>query len=108
MLELYVIFDRTFTLLQNLSSGTEAIDMKRMGSVIHRRILEALNNMEDQPHETFAFMCIGDFLYDDSEEQVYRAHTAHCLLLGTWGADVQLRFGTYLHKVKGQRSLKFG
>ncbi|XP_063960885.1 uncharacterized protein C05D11.1-like [Lytechinus pictus] len=61
---------RTFSLLNNLSNGTEDIDMVRMKSVIHRRILEALNNMEDNPHETFAFMCIGDFLYDNTEEEL--------------------------------------
>ncbi|XP_072172090.1 uncharacterized protein C05D11.1-like [Diadema setosum] len=64
------IHGKTETLLQNLASGTEAIDMARMQTVVHRRILEALNSMEDNPHETFAFMCIGDFLYDDTEAQL--------------------------------------
>ena len=57
-------------MLGNLASGKEAIDMERMKSVIHRRILEALNHMEDRPHDTFAFICIGDFLYGTDEENV--------------------------------------
>ncbi|XP_033646112.1 uncharacterized protein C05D11.1-like [Asterias rubens] len=61
---------RLVDVLEGIASGKEAIDMKRMASVLHRRILECLNHMEERPHDTFAFMGIGDFLYGEDEDQL--------------------------------------
>ena len=74
-----------FSVLGNLASGKEAIDMERMQSVIHRRVLEALNHMEDRPHDTFAFICIGDFLYGNNEQEVnnvFRKEMIICFFKG--------------------------
>lgn len=49
--------------LANIAEGKEAIDMKRMASVIHRQVLTAKEAYENKPHETLAFMAIGDVLY---------------------------------------------
>lgn len=49
--------------LGNLADGKEAIDMKRMGVVIHRKILDTKDKFEDDPHDTFADALVGDFLY---------------------------------------------
>ena len=67
---MYRSLRRLVDVLEGIASGKEAIDMKRMASVLHRRILECLNHMEERPHDTFAFMGIGDFLYGEDEDQV--------------------------------------
>ncbi|XP_022082849.1 uncharacterized protein C05D11.1-like [Acanthaster planci] len=64
------IKDRLFATLEGMASGKEAVDMERMASVLHRRILECLNHMEERPHDTFAFMGIGDFLYCDTMDEL--------------------------------------
>ncbi|XP_038073979.1 uncharacterized protein C05D11.1-like isoform X2 [Patiria miniata] len=64
------IKDRLCSTLDGISSGKEPVDMERMASVLHRRILECLNHMEERPHDTFAFMGIGDFLYCDTKEEL--------------------------------------
>ncbi|KAL2723884.1 uncharacterized protein V1478_008397 [Vespula squamosa] len=46
------------------------IDMKRMKSVIHRSMLEILSNLENDPHNTVAFMIIGDVLYGNTKEDL--------------------------------------
>ncbi|XP_074663020.1 uncharacterized protein C05D11.1-like isoform X2 [Tubulanus polymorphus] len=60
------IHAKLIKLLEGLVKRKESFDMKRMQSVIHRRILDSLDSFETQPHETFAFLCIGDFLYGDT------------------------------------------
>ncbi|XP_064646790.1 uncharacterized protein C05D11.1-like [Lineus longissimus] len=62
------IKERLLALLKNIVDKKEEIDMKRMGNVIQRRVLESYDHLETQPHDTFAFICIGDFLYGDSKE----------------------------------------
>ncbi|XP_067661811.1 uncharacterized protein C05D11.1-like [Haliotis asinina] len=56
--------------LRKLGSREEKIDMKRLQSLIHRSVLESLNNVEDQPHDTMAFILIGDFLYGDNKDDL--------------------------------------
>ncbi|XP_071956159.1 uncharacterized protein C05D11.1-like [Antedon mediterranea] len=64
------IKQKLLTVIGDIVSGKEAIDMTRMASVIHREILDSLNNMEERPHDTFAFICIGDFLYGNKAEEL--------------------------------------
>ncbi|KAK3088334.1 hypothetical protein FSP39_017783 [Pinctada imbricata] len=47
-----------------------SLDMERMNSIIHRKILECLNGVEDQPHDTIAFNVIGDVLYGDNKDDL--------------------------------------
>ena len=54
--------------LAGIAEGKEAIDMKRMAAVIHRQILSAKEAIENKPHETLAFMAIGDILYSQKSE----------------------------------------
>ncbi|XP_070567442.1 uncharacterized protein C05D11.1-like isoform X2 [Ptychodera flava] len=68
--KLPLIKDKMISVLSNIANGTEAIDMKRMASIIHKQILESLNNMEERPHDTFAFIIIGDALYGDIQEDL--------------------------------------
>lgn len=56
--------------LGNLANGKEAIDMKRLGVVIHRKILDTKNRFENYPHDTFADAIVGDFLYSSKPEDL--------------------------------------
>eukprot|EP00795_Rhopilema_esculentum_P010837 gene10837-19653_t len=44
--------------------------MERMNTVIHREILDSLDKLEDNPHDTMAQGLIGDFLYSNKPEQL--------------------------------------
>lgn len=46
--------------------GEEKIDMQRMKTIIERNILEYVTNLENNPHDTIAFIMIGDLLYGDN------------------------------------------
>lgn len=48
----------------------KGIDMKRMKTVVHRRILEDLSSLESEPHETIAYMLFGYALYGNTKEDV--------------------------------------
>ena len=56
--------------LGNLANGKEAIDMNRLGVVIHRKILDTKNRFENYPHDTFADAIVGDFLYSCKPEDL--------------------------------------
>lgn len=56
--------------LGNLANGKEAIDMKRLRVVIHRKILDTKNRFENYPHDTFADAIVGDFLYSCKPEDL--------------------------------------
>lgn len=62
--------DKIKEVLRNLADGKEAIDMKRLGVVIHRKILDTKNRFENRPHDTFAFGILGDFLYSSKPEDL--------------------------------------
>ncbi|XP_077994627.1 uncharacterized protein C05D11.1-like [Glandiceps talaboti] len=68
--KLQLIKEKMLAVLKLIADGTEAIDIKRLNSIIHKQVLEALNNMEDKPHDTFAFIIIGDALYGDTQEDL--------------------------------------
>ena len=61
--------DKIKEVLGNIADGKEAIDMKRMSVVIHRKILETKDKFEKNPHDTFADIIIGDFLYSSKQEE---------------------------------------
>ncbi|XP_050485533.1 uncharacterized protein C05D11.1-like [Bombus huntii] len=48
----------------------KGIDMKRMKTVVHRRILEDLSSLESEPHETIAYMLFGYALYGNTKEDL--------------------------------------
>ncbi|XP_076754478.1 uncharacterized protein C05D11.1 [Xylocopa sonorina] len=48
----------------------KGIDMKRMKTVVHRRILETLSSLETEPHDTIAHMLFGYALYGSSKEDL--------------------------------------
>ena len=56
--------------LGNIADGKESIDMKRMGVVIHRKILDTKNKFENRPHDTFADIIVSDFLYSSKPEDL--------------------------------------
>ncbi|XP_055593217.1 uncharacterized protein C05D11.1-like [Uranotaenia lowii] len=60
------IFPKLESILKKIGSGEERIDMKRMASVLERYILEALSNLESNPHDVVAFHVIGDVLYGET------------------------------------------
>ncbi|XP_039445648.1 uncharacterized protein C05D11.1-like [Culex pipiens pallens] len=66
--------------LGKIGTGEEKIDMKRMASVLERYILEALSNLESNPHDDVAFHVIGDVLYGEVEKDFDgRLNTNRCL-----------------------------
>lgn len=62
--------DKIKEVLGNLVDGKEAIDMDRLGVVIHRKILDTKNRFENHPHDTFADAIVGDFLYSSKPEDL--------------------------------------
>lgn len=48
----------------------KGIDMKRMRTVIRRRILETLSSLENDPHDTIAHMLFGYAIYGNVKEEV--------------------------------------
>lgn len=64
------ISTRLMNVLKNIAKDESKIDMQRMNTVIHRHILETLSNIESSPHDSVAFMIIGDFLFGNSKEDV--------------------------------------
>ncbi|XP_060831851.1 uncharacterized protein C05D11.1-like [Bombus pascuorum] len=48
----------------------KGIDMKRMRTVVHRRILEDLSSLESEPHDTIAYMLFGYALYGNTKEDL--------------------------------------
>ena len=66
--------------LGNLVGGREVIDMERLNVVIHRKILDTKNKFENHPHDTFADVLVGDFLYSTkSEDLKERMEIIQCL-----------------------------
>lgn len=57
------IKDKVLEILNGIASGKEEFDLERMITQIHRSLLEEMNSVEDSPHDTLAFLSIGDFLY---------------------------------------------
>lgn len=43
------------------------LDMTRIDNILHRKILEVLRHVEDEPHDTVSFIIIGDFLYSQDK-----------------------------------------
>lgn len=48
----------------------EDIDMKIMESIISRYKLENISNIENNPHQSIAFMIIGHMLYGNTKNDV--------------------------------------
>ncbi|KAJ9588208.1 hypothetical protein L9F63_018429, partial [Diploptera punctata] len=66
-----LVKDQLMNVLKKIENGNEKLDMKRMQTVIHRHILESLSHLENNPHETIAFMIIGDVLYGNTKEDLH-------------------------------------
>ncbi|WAR30394.1 YAN2-like protein [Mya arenaria] len=64
------IYSRLKEVLGGLSSGQEKLDMARIGNLAHRKVLEGLSAMEDDPHNRMASFLIGDFLFSDNQEDM--------------------------------------
>lgn len=56
--------------LARMAKGSETFDMTRIKTIVEKMILEAYCSLEDSPHDTAAFMIIGDVLYGQKEEDV--------------------------------------
>ncbi|XP_063704870.1 uncharacterized protein C05D11.1-like [Culicoides brevitarsis] len=61
------VYEKYFSVMQNIAQGGEKIDMKRLKTVIDKAILEALNSLESNPHDDIAFHTIGYVLYGNTE-----------------------------------------
>jgi len=56
--------------LQELVEGKIVWDKNRMKTVVNRRILEQMSQVENSPHDAVAFMAIGDMLYGNNEDDL--------------------------------------
>ena len=54
---------KLFSVMEPFGNGNKPLDMERMKLVIRRRMLEQLSHLENNPHDTVAFMSIGDILH---------------------------------------------
>ena len=61
---------RLFSLMEPL--GHKPLDMERMQLTIKRRLLEQQSHLENNAHDTVAFMAIADILYGRSNEDFRR------------------------------------
>lgn len=64
------IIPRLKQTLEKIASKEEKIDISRMRTVIKRKILDLLNSVETEPHDTLAFILIGDFLFGETKEDL--------------------------------------
>jgi len=56
--------------LQELVEKKIPWDQNRVNTVVNRRILEQMSQVENSPHDAVAFMAIGDMLYGNSEDDL--------------------------------------
>lgn len=57
-------------LLNRLGKSEEQFDMTRIHTIVEKMILEAYCSLEDTPHDSAAYMVIGDVLYGQTNEDV--------------------------------------
>ncbi|XP_035211557.1 uncharacterized protein C05D11.1-like [Stegodyphus dumicola] len=62
--------EKLFGLFQNFADGKEEFDMDRMRTLIKKRKLYILTQMENNPHDHLASYLIADFLYSTSAEDL--------------------------------------
>ena len=67
-LKISLIKDQLIKTLNDVHA--KGIDMKRMKRVVHRRILETLSSLENDPHDTIAYMIFGYALYGNTKEDL--------------------------------------
>ncbi|XP_012262723.1 uncharacterized protein C05D11.1-like [Athalia rosae] len=65
-----LVKDHLVHVLYDIANKGDGIDMRRMHTVIHRHILETLSHLENSPHDSVAFMVIGDVLYGRTKEDL--------------------------------------
>ena len=58
-------------ILNKISTKEEEIDMNRLHTIINRRKLDTLSNLEYSPCDSIAFYVIGHFLYGNDEKDLY-------------------------------------
>lgn len=56
--------------LQQLAKGGGTFDMNRMKTIVEKMILESYVALEDTPHDSAAYVIIGDVLYGINQEDV--------------------------------------
>ncbi|CAL1295066.1 unnamed protein product [Larinioides sclopetarius] len=68
--KLQEVKEKLFDVLKNIADGNEELDMERMRTVIRKKKLYILSNMENNPHDQLASCLIGDFLYGSTFEDL--------------------------------------
>ncbi|GFS72170.1 uncharacterized protein C05D11.1 [Nephila pilipes] len=68
--KLQEVKEKLLDVLKNIADGNEELDMERMRTVIRKKKLYILSNMENNPHDQLASCLIGDFLYGSTFEDL--------------------------------------
>lgn len=63
-----LVYDKLMSVLKGIANGDEKIDMIRIKNIIEKQIMEALSNLENEPHSSVSFLVIGDALYGNTNE----------------------------------------
>ncbi|XP_046403336.1 uncharacterized protein C05D11.1-like [Ischnura elegans] len=56
--------------LNGIVEGSDGLDLERLHNVLRRHILEALSHLEGSPHDSVAFMLVGDCIYGSTKEDL--------------------------------------
>ena len=100
-----VSVSRVLAVLEDIGSSSKGVNMARMKTIIRRSVLKNLESLEDHPDYYFAFNIIGDFLFGDNPDQVWRApkndrHTIKTNILNThfttFGISTYIEFSVVL------------
>lgn len=62
------------SILLAIANEKEPIDIERLATVIHRKRLDCLSSLDTSPHESIAFMIIGDMLYGNTKQDVCKLY----------------------------------
>lgn len=68
--KLDLVKDHLFSSLKRFYDEPNSINMNRMRSIISKQKYETLTSLENQPHDSIAFMVIGDMLYGNTPDDV--------------------------------------
>lgn len=68
--KLDLVKNQLFKSLNRFYEESNSFNMARLHSIIQKQKAETLTGLENQPHDSIAFMVIGDMLYGNTPDDV--------------------------------------